>query len=140
MTDQRKQEPQEPNTRPLRLGDERQYTYAIYPTFVQTVIMDDPGDPFFTNERHRAAVLVEEVISCIEGITGVRFTVAQQQSLARELELSAKFELIEGPVDESAAVDTCACCGDAFGSGEFAPSRCDSSLCHWCYTNGEDDE
>jgi len=33
----------------------------------------------------------------------------------------------------------CASCGDAFGSGEFAPSRCDASLCHWCYTNGEDD-
>lgn len=44
------------------------------------------------------------------------------------------------PAEENEAGEACACCGDAFGSGEFARSRCDASLCHWCYTNGEDDE
>lgn len=102
MTDQRKLDPQAPSTRPLRLGDERQYTYAIYPTFVQTVIMDDPADPFFTDEKHRAAVLTEEVVSCIESIAGVRFTVEQQQRLVRELELSARFELIEANGEDDA--------------------------------------
>lgn len=36
--------------------------------------------------------------------------------------------------------EVCASCGDAFGSGEFAKSRCDASLCHYCYTNGEEED
>lgn len=40
--------------------------------------------------------------------------------------------------DTALEEDCCRCCGDEFGQGEYAPSRVDPELCHYCYTNGVD--
>jgi hypothetical protein len=36
--------------------------------------------------------------------------------------------------------ETCATCEDPFGEGESAQSRVDPTQCHYCYTNGADEE
>ncbi len=36
--------------------------------------------------------------------------------------------------------ERCTNCNDPFGEGEFARSRQDHALCHWCATNADDDE
>lgn len=36
--------------------------------------------------------------------------------------------------------ERCAKCNDPFGTGEFAQSRQDHAICHWCATNANDDE
>ena len=47
--------------------------------------------------------------------------------------------MLEHPLDNESD-DACESCGDPFGSGEFAQSRSDASLCHYGYTSGADDQ
>ena len=41
---------------------------------------------------------------------------------------------------EEEETERCTNCNDVFGAGEFARSRQDDAICHWCATNADDDE